>query len=310
MKTAHMVYIHISGQRRKTCCLTTHCIREAANLSSAWLHIYELTAHGKAFPKCSIWTRRRPKTSGNFVISESSLSETSEPSATLSATLASFSPLATSWEDEDAAERAELLAQVKTEPDKSKQEMDSDLWKSSGFSLLCGFVVALPLECFQKVLSFLGDASENTKSSKDFRAATKTSRKKRKDFMSEARELSQVDRSYHCCKHLLTQGSCLHGRVQTEPHGQSRRTVLHCWYCTQVFPSDSAGSVEDTWANDLCFYILGGWCSLASCAVLVQVLVDTSLGAIFWPCWAISLRRAMVVILARMGANFGDVSLS
>merc|ERR1712151_1250957 len=52
-------------------------------------------------------------------------------------------------------------------------------------------------------------------------------------------------RFLQCCQHLLTQGSCLHGKV-VQPPRNCRNEISHlaCWYCSKTFEHSDKGISE------------------------------------------------------------------
>ena len=123
----------------------------------------------------------------------------------------------------------ELVARQRASPNSACDACDAwDAWDAWDVEKdFAALVVALPMHLLQRVLSF----AQSSQSSQSFE------KEKRKAFKalpsSESRPESSTGStsSHFCCKHIFSQGSCLHGRVL------GRR--LACWYCTQTFSFDA-----------------------------------------------------------------------
>ncbi|CAE7374885.1 unnamed protein product [Symbiodinium sp. CCMP2456] len=124
------------------------------------------------------------------------------------------------WEEEGASERA-VLAHSRKENAPTAEE----------FAWTAFMVVSLPPECLARALEFVhGDVSSVFAPEPRAPYATHCS--------SETKS-AQV-RNWQCCRYLLSQQSCLHGRVVQS--GRSGRSLsLACWYCTATFPHGLEG---------------------------------------------------------------------
>ena len=91
------------------------------------------------------------------------------------------------------------------------------------FATASALLVALPFFCFARVLSFAGSS------------ATLGPRPKAKGrvLTVKAAHARTEERQRHCCKHLRSQGFCLHGSVDGSGH-------LACWYCPCRFSEPEA----------------------------------------------------------------------
>ena len=127
------------------------------------------------------------------------------------------------WEDDGAVERAVLT-----------HEAFGESTVATSFGAWCSFVVALPMECLCKVSSFLQEETSQTgKRGRNLSRETSSFKSKRIG-RTDHDDLEESRRSFQCCKHLLSQGSCLHGNRKSA-------SLLSCWYCSQVFPCGPDG---------------------------------------------------------------------
>ena len=146
------------------------------------------------------------------------------------------------WEEEGASERA-VLAHSRKE---NKPTADEFAWTAA-------MVVSLPPECLARALEFIhGDVSSVYAPEPRIPCARAT------PFSPEVKS-AQV-RNWQCCRYLLSQQSCLHGRVLQS--GRSGRSLsLACWYCTANFPHGLEGvgqlkaHAETAHASEILAYI-------------------------------------------------------
>jgi len=144
-----------------------------------------------------------------------------------------------SWEDLDIDDK-----DIQDIQDISNLIRHVDAPSTSAAAIPAALVVALPIECLARVFSFMGN-SEFSRSMASMHSLRLSEISKSKTEPKEKKEL-------RCCKYLLSQGFCLHGRVegkQQRPKKEkvekvpgcfsaSRQSSLHlaCWYCSCTFP--------------------------------------------------------------------------
>lgn len=119
-----------------------------------------------------------------------------------------------SWEEAGAAERAMLLAAA---PEGGRRGGGAALG-----ALVAG-VVRLPADLLARVLAFVHAGVEEV-----FAPSRAAPAKRPKD-----------PKRHSCCQFLLTQGSCLHGRVRSGGCRRSPARFVACWYCPQTFPLET-----------------------------------------------------------------------
>ena len=112
------------------------------------------------------------------------------------------------WEEEGASERAAMAHEQK------------DAGPADAFAWTAAMVVSLPPECLARALEFIhGDVS------------TVYAPLPRKPLRSQPTSETKAGqaRNWQCCRYLLSQRSCLHGRVVQS--GRTGRSLsLGCWY--------------------------------------------------------------------------------
>ena len=112
------------------------------------------------------------------------------------------------WEQEGASERAVLAHERR----QSSSAADAFAWTAA-------LVVSLPPECLARALEFIhGDVSTVfAPVSRTFPRPGQTTQ-----------EAKANQRNWQCCRYLLSQRSCLHGRVLQS--GRGRSLSVACWY--------------------------------------------------------------------------------
>lgn len=179
--------------------------------------MYKLTARGRAFPK-QVGNKSE---SGQPPVLENR--KQIGPSESESASFPTLIISTWCWEDDGAVERAVLT-----------HEAFGESTVATSFGAWCSFVVALPMECLCKVSSFLQEETSQTgKRGRNLSRETSSFKSKRIG-RTDHDDLEESRRSFQCCKHLLSQGSCLHGNRKSA-------SLLSCWYCSQVFPCGPDG---------------------------------------------------------------------
>jgi len=132
-----------------------------------------------------------------------------------------------SWDDEGAAEKA-LQRACQT-----KQRHAGSNGASASWAALAAMVAGLPADLLARVLEFAHDEAGQVFAPPCY------SRPAQVPFDSILQEEKKERR---CCQHLLTQGACLHGRVEVCGRGRGLHRTLACWYCTRRF--EHPGGVE------------------------------------------------------------------
>ena len=121
-----------------------------------------------------------------------------------------------SWEDLDIDDDLSNLI----------RHVDAAAASGVAVAIPAALVVALPIECLARVFSFMGTWTSRSMHSLNLRLSMpKTEKETEKKVL-------------RCCKYLLSQGSCLHGRVEGKQRASRQSSTLHlaCWYCSCTFP--------------------------------------------------------------------------
>jgi len=146
------------------------------------------------------------------------------------------SEVCTSWDEEDAVERAVLAHAAKL------RAVSQDALKAATFGTLSAYIVGLPTVLLARVLEFAYDGAREV-----FAPPLVVSERSHANLWSgkwlQALAAAGPRRRRRCTQILLERGSCLHGRIV---HGPRRTCVLACWYCSCTFShATGASELED-----------------------------------------------------------------